>query len=120
MLQQNPQAIIKELNDLAVLQEDREAVPGLARIKEAIEELERIASTLTKDIDAKIQAKKQEIRTMVLAHRSTVKGATLMAVYGKPRVTWENAVLLKIAERNQAVADCKKSGAPSVSFRKIK
>lgn len=58
-----------------------------------------------------------EIKAEVIATGATVKGAHLMAVYAKGRVTWDGTKLDGMMSIIPQLRDARKEGAPSVSFR---
>ena len=60
------------------------------------------------------------IKSQVAKKCETVRGAFLMAVYSKPRVTWDGKGLLGYMVAHPEIEAFKKVGRPSVSIRKIK
>jgi len=51
--------------------------------------------------------------------KGTVKGEFLMAVYSKPRVTWDGSGLLGYMVAHPEIEAFKRVGKPSVSIRRI-
>lgn len=60
-----------------------------------------------------------EIKQDVLAQGATVKGAFLMAVYNKGRVSWDTSGLIGYAVAHPEMEVFKKVGDPSITLRKI-
>lgn len=52
--------------------------------------------------------------------RETVRGESLMAVYSKPRVTWDGKGLTGYMVAHPEIEAFKKVGKPSVSIRKVR
>jgi len=58
-----------------------------------------------------------EVKQEVAALGETVKGASLMAVYSKPRVSWDTKALDGYIVSHPELKQFRKEGAPSVSIR---
>lgn len=68
------------------------------------------------DIAAMLRA---EIEAEVLANGATVKGAHMMAVWAKGRVSWDGAKLSGMMALIPQLEQARKEGEPTVSFRKV-
>ena len=62
----------------------------------------------------------EAIKAAVIEQGATVKGDYLMAVYSKPRVTWDSKLLDGYAVAHPEINAARKIGEPSVSIRGIK
>ncbi len=71
-------------------------------------------------IDAEIATLQKNVKDGTIGFGSTVKGKSLMAVYSKPRVTWDGKGLSGYAVAHPEIEAFKKTGKPSVSIRKMK
>jgi len=61
-----------------------------------------------------------EVKKAVLEIGETLRGTTHMAVYSKPRVSWDTKMLDGLALVMPQLAEAKTIGQPSVSIRLIK
>jgi hypothetical protein len=61
-----------------------------------------------------------EVKKEVIETGETIKGTTHMAVYSKPRVSWDTKMLDGLALVMPQLAEAKTIGQPSVSIRLIK
>ncbi len=59
----------------------------------------------------------EEIKAEVIATGATIKGAHLMAVYAKGRVSWSSQKLEGMMSLIPQLKDARKEGYPTVSFR---
>jgi hypothetical protein len=67
-----------------------------------------------------IEALKEAVKNDVLARAETVRGTALMAVYSKPKTTWDGTRLAGYAIAHPEVMGCANVAAQgSVSFRKM-
>jgi hypothetical protein len=60
-----------------------------------------------------------EIKADVLAGGSTVHGKYMMAVWSKPRITWDSKQLDGLMIAIPQLAQARREGEPSVSIRKV-
>ena len=60
-----------------------------------------------------------EIKADVIQAGATVKGDTMMAVWTKGRVSWDNKALDGYAAGHPEIVPFRKEGEPSVSIRKL-
>ena len=63
---------------------------------------------------------RNEIRQGVLELGSTVKGEFKMAVWNKPRTSWDTKALNGYAAAHPSLNDLRKTGEPSVTIRVVK
>jgi len=61
----------------------------------------------------------EEVKSEVTELGETVKGTFLMAVYSKPRVSWDTKALDGYIVSHPELTQFRKEGAPSVSIRGI-
>lgn len=72
------------------------------------------------ELNQQLSEAEAEVKKFVLEAGETVKGQVHMAVYSKPRVSWDNKMLEGLALAIPQVNDAKTVGQPSVSIRLIK
>lgn len=87
-------------------------------IKQAIEDIEAEFAGKSEAVDENIAKLTAEIKEDVLAGGATVKGAHMMAVYAKGRVSWDTKALDGVVALHPELAQFRKEGEPSVSIRK--
>lgn len=87
-------------------------------IKEKIDAIEAEFSPLSAAVDANITALEAKVKGEVLKIGETVKGTHLMAVYNKPRVSWNTDKLEGLALAIPKILDAREVGKPSVTIRK--
>ena len=75
---------------------------------------------MIEEAEARYAALEQQVKTEVLAHGATVKGAHVQAVYIKGRVTWDAKALDGYAMDHPELFVFRKEGPPSVSIRAVK
>lgn len=66
-----------------------------------------------------IEELEKEIKQLVLAHRASVKGTHLHAVWSKPRVNWDAKGLDRYAAQHPDVLVFRSEGETSVALRKV-
>jgi hypothetical protein len=91
-----------------------------AEILQALADLDAEKATALEELSGGIASLEDEIKANVLANGATVKGAYLMAVYAKGRVSWDQKLLDGFALAHPEIAAARKVGDPSVSFRTVK
>jgi hypothetical protein len=89
-----------------------------AEIKAKIADINAELSEPAETVTGKIALLEAEIKADVLVCGETVKGAHMMAVYAKGRVTWDNKKLDGMMALIPALKEARKEGEPSVSLRK--
>lgn len=77
-------------------------------------EKQKAAKENIEDLERRIK-----LETLSQPVHKTVKGAHLMAVYVKGRVTWESDKLEGLMLAFPALAGARKEGAPSVTIRRL-
>jgi len=83
----------------------------LAEIDAEFAEPLQVAETAAAALEA-------EIKNAVIFQGATVKGSALMAVWNKPRVTWDTSKLDGLMLAFPQLAGARKEGEPSVTIRK--
>jgi len=120
---------IASLDKLHELQVERERlqVRETARIDELLIDVAPEIDAIRDDyapqfesIDAEIAALQKEIKNDALGFGWTVRGKFLMAVWSKPRVTWDSKGLFGYMVAHPEIEAFKMVGKPSVSIRKVK
>lgn len=69
--------------------------------------------------EAAAAALETEIKNAVILHGATIKGSALMAVWNKPRVTWDTAKLDGLMLAFPQLEGARKVGEPSITIRKV-
>ena len=82
-----------------------------------IAKLEAMRDGVTEEISDHISTLESEIKRLVVDHGQSVRGASLQAVYSKPRVTWDSKALDGFALNHPELFAFRKEGSPSVSIR---
>lgn len=115
-----------KLNQLATLMDERQAIidgimaePWAQEAKARYEGLQADIANATVEIGLTIDAYQASIINEVYAMGETVKGARLMAVWTKPRVTWDSKVLEGYVIAHPELAAARHVGQPSVSIRPV-
>lgn len=94
------------------------AIP--AEVKARMAEIEAEFTDKAAAAQENIDTLTAEIKQAVIATGASVKGSFLHAVYAKGRVTWDGKKLDGMMSLIPALADARKEGEPSVSFRTVK
>jgi len=121
-------AEIKQLlSNLEAAQEDHrtaaETWPGRQRLElltEQVTELEAQRATYLEDRAGVVAYLEASIKDRVLALGETVKSDTLMAVWTKPRVSWDGKLLEDFATAHPEILPFRHIGQPSVSIRPVR
>jgi hypothetical protein len=115
------------LNDLAALENDRNAivkmvmdVPEALAIADAYARLQERVSEATAKHTAEISSVRKQIEETTLALGETVKGATYMAVWSKPRITWDGRILECYVIAHPELSAARRVGQPSIAIRPVK
>lgn len=95
-----------------------EAVPP--EVKARLDEIETSFGQEAQETREHIAHLTDIIKAQVIVHGATVKGTYMQAVYAKGRVTWDGKKLDGMMSIIPALADARKEGEPSVSFRAVK
>jgi hypothetical protein len=112
------EAVVRGLDRLAELRSKRDKLreEPQGRIDAIMEEI----AFLTADVDEEIEQLEGEIKEAALSHGSTVRGASLMAVWSKGRTTWDGEKLKGYAIAHPEIKVLQKVGKPSVSIQAVK
>ncbi len=89
----------------------------LAPILSELRELELRRDTEIQAIETELAVLKEAIRLEVLSARKTIKGERIMAIYNKPRITWDNKGLEGFSVAHPEINAFRREGEPSVSIR---
>lgn len=89
-------------------------------IAKAVADIEAEFAGKVEAVDTNIAALKAEIEADVLAGGNTVKGSSMMAVWNKGRVSWDGKKLDGMIALIPQLAQARKEGEPTVSFRAVK
>lgn len=109
--------VIEELNA-----EKRELLNSIIpeEIREKIDEIEFEYSERIKLFEETINTYRERIKEAVINAGVTVKGDKHMAVYVKPRVSWNDAFLMGLAATIPSILEARKEGSPSIQIKEIK
>lgn len=88
-------------------------------IRAELDEIEAERQTALDTLSGGITALTDEIKADVLAGGQSVKGAHLMAVWAKGRVSWDTKKLDGLMIALPQLAAARSEGQPSVSIRKV-
>jgi hypothetical protein len=120
---------IRLLNELAEFQ-SAQALLGIQKQEQIDLILTPEIRAEIADIDYEFQMKgeavaqnilfwEQKVKDEVLKEGATVRGANLMAVWSKPRVSWDGKLLEGMMAVIPQLKSARSEGLPSVSIRKI-
>lgn len=110
------QKLIDDLYNRLYTPEIRQA---LDEIKKAEADINTEFALKSEAVDENIAKLTAEIKADVLAGGATVKGAHMMAVWTKGRVSWDTKALDGVIALHPELAQFRKEGEPSVSIRKV-
>jgi hypothetical protein len=86
-------------------------------VQAKLSEIDAERETDLEPLHTAIAIQEERVRTAVLAAGDSVRAGGLLAVYSKPRVSWDTKALDGYAAAHPEVARFRKEGAPSVSIR---
>lgn len=89
-----------------------------AEVKQALADIDTECQPMIEHLETQAVDLEGRITNLVLIAGESVRGAHLMAVYTKPRVTWDSAKLSGMAALIPGLEAARKVGSPSVSFRR--
>lgn len=92
----------------------------LQQVQDELNELDAEYNPLFETVNERISSLEREIKSLVLAGRTSVKGTHLHAVYVSPRVSWDTAKMEGFAITHPQILSLKKLGEPSVQIRNVK
>lgn len=116
--------MLDELHDLQCKADDlrfakdseiQNAIP--ADIQKIIDAIEETYMDRVTDVNEEISLLTNEIKEQVKATGESVKGSHLMAVYTKPRVTWDTKGIEGFSVAHPEINAFRKIGEPSVSIK---
>jgi len=88
-------------------------------IKQQLDDLDAEMNTALDTLNGGITTLTAEIKDDVLKSGATVKGASLMAVWNKGRVSWDTKSLDGYMVAHPEMTAFRKEGEPSVTIRKV-
>ena len=88
-------------------------------IKQQLDDLDAEMNTALDTLNGGITTLTAEIKDDVLKSGATVKGASLMAVWNKGRVSWDTKSLDGYMVVHPEMTAFRKEGEPSVTIRKV-
>ena len=88
-------------------------------IKQQLDDLDAEMNTALDTLNGGITTLTAEIKDDVLKSGATVKGASLMAVWNKGRVSWDTKSLDGYMVAHPEMTAFRKEGDPSVTIRKV-
>lgn len=122
----NAQQIIDGLEDLYAQREFLSAEKSKlldsaipAEVKAIIADIESEFEGKQSAVNSQISEVETTAKDLVIQEGATVKGNLIQAVYSKPRVTWDSKILEGLAIAMPEIEKAKKTGQPSVSFRRL-
>ena len=111
-------------NALAKVSADRAALVEAAmpqEVKDRLAEIETEFSPILKEGAENAANIEKQIKAAVLeTHGETVRGASLMAVWSKGRVSWDTKALDGYLKAHPELDEFRSEGEPSVSIREVK
>lgn len=123
----NAKEVLDQYSDMVIMLDDlrvqKERLIDSVLTPEIKEKLQEIEEEFAQKFDA-LEEKKGELETevknLVAQGGETVRGSTHMAVYSKPRISWDTKMLEGLMMVIPQIADARKIGDPSVSIRVLK
>jgi len=91
-----------------------------AEIKSQIAGIDAEFEPQLEAINSKDSELRKEIKSEILEHGETVKGAKFQAIWMKGRTKWNDAGLMNYLSVHPEIAYLRTTGKPSVSIRKVK
>jgi len=97
----------------------QELIDGIltSEIRKHIADIEAEFLPSEQECSQRMSETEAEVRTAVLAHGGSVKGAHLQAVWMKGRVSWDTKAIDGYAMNHPELFTFRKEGEPSVSIR---
>ena len=89
-------------------------------IKQQLQDIEAEFAPLFQALTMEFADVEVQLKNAVIETGQTVRGTTHMAVYAKPRISWDTKMLDGLAMLIPQVNEAKTIGQPSVSIRLIK
>ncbi|MFL5328393.1 MAG: hypothetical protein ACJ8C4_05720 [Gemmataceae bacterium] len=118
-IQQDLQQLSRLRNELDNLKADTESAKKLILrpVRQQLTRLEKNHNTRASGLEDGIAELEAKIKAETIAVGETVKGEELMAVYYKPRVSWDTSKLEGMAVAVPQILDAKAEGKPSAQIR---
>jgi hypothetical protein len=110
-------AEIKSQADLLRLDKETRRAAVLASVQAELDALDAEYDPALETASGKLAALESEIKQATAEHGETVKGVYFMAVYSKPRVSWNTKALDGYAAGHPEILQFREEGKPSVSIR---
>ena len=90
-----------------------------AEVRQALADIDAEFADGEEAANENIFAIERQIKQEVIIIGETVKGASLYAVYNKPRITWDTKGLTGFAVAHPESEVFEKTGAPAVTIRQV-
>jgi phage terminase small subunit len=87
-------------------------------IKARLEEIEAEFTNKAEAAQASIETLEGEIKSEVISHGESVRGAAFQAVWTKGRQSWDGKGLTTYSESHPDILQFRKEGEPSVAIRR--
>ena len=123
----NAKEVLDQYSDMVIMLDDlrvqKERLIDSVLTPEIKEKLQEIEAEFAPKFDALEEKKSEfeaEVKSLVAQGGATVRGSTHMAVYSKPRTSWDTKMLEGLMMVIPQIADARKIGNPSVSIRVLK
>ncbi len=123
----NAKEVLDQYSDMVIMLDDlrvqKERLIDSVLTPEIKEKLQEIEAEFAPKFDALEEKKSElevEVKNLVAQGGATVRGSTHMAVYSKPRISWDTKMLEGLMMVIPQIADARKIGEPSVSIRVLK
>ena len=87
-------------------------------IKQKIKEINEEFDFSVSEFEKVAESLREEIKKEVLAQKQTLRGKNHMAVYMRPRVSWNDEFLEGLAVVVPEIMHARKEGSPSIQIRK--
>lgn len=123
----NAKEVLDQYSDIVIMLDDlrvqKERLIDSVLTPEIKEKLQEIEAEFAPKFDALEEKKGEfevEVKNLVAQGGETVRGSTHMAVYSKPRISWDTKMLEGLMMVIPQIADARKIGDPSVSIRVLK
>lgn len=109
--------------EVAYVEAEKKKLIDSVITKEIREQLEAIDEELDPQIEKlkeKANELEAEVREQTIRFGGTVKNDVFMAVYNKPRISWDNKMLEGFLLAYPQLSAARKPGKPSVAIRRVK
>jgi len=110
-------AIIEKLDELATLKIQRKALVEPFQAQIMAIEVERDFEA--GELDDRILALENEVKTATVTYGESVKGTFMRAIFNRGRVSWNTKGLVGYSVANPEILAFRKQGRPYVSLREV-